>query len=159
MLILSAKVSKRKILIGILVAAAVIALMVYLCRSADTEAAPPESGETVADAGSNEGRIAFLASYGWEVSNTPTETQEVRIPETFNDVFSRYNQLQQSQGFDLLPLAGKTVKRYVYAITNYPDGREDCYATVLVHKNKVVGGDISCTSEGGKVHGFALPDR
>ena len=158
MLILSAKVSKRKILIGILIAAAVIALLVYLCGKADTAPGDPGTQTPAADAGSTEGRIAFLESYGWTVSGTPTETQEVKIPENFNDVFTRYNQLQQSQGFDLLPLAGKTVKRYVYAVTNYPDGREDCCATVLVYKNKVVGGDISCTSEGGKVHGFAMPN-
>jgi len=157
MVILSAKVSKRKILTGLLVAAAVIVLLVYLCNKADTPSAEEEQTEQTMDAGTNEGRIAFLASYGWAVAEAPTETQEVRVPEEFNDVFTRYNNLQKSQGFDLEPLAGKTLKRYVYRITNYPGGGENCYATVLVHKGKIVGGDVSCTDQGGKMHGFSLP--
>ena len=155
MVILSAKVSKRKILTGLLVAAAVIALLVFLCGKADTPSSDAETAEPTMDAGTNEGRMAFLASHGWAVEETPAETQEVRVPETFNDVFSRYNRLQQSQGFDLEPLAGKTLKRYVYRVTNHPDGNTACYATVLVYKDKIVGGDINC--EGGKMHGFRFP--
>ena len=53
--------------------------------------------------------------------------------------------------------AGKTVKRYVYAVTNYPDGAQDWYATVLVQGGEVIGGDVSSTRQGGKMHGFAMP--
>ena len=74
-----------------------------------------------------------------------------------NNVFTRYNQLQQSQNYDLAPYAGKTVKRYVYAVTNYPDGQQDWYATVLVQGGEVIGGDVSSTRQGGKMHGFAMP--
>lgn len=157
MMIISAKISKRKLLLGLMAAAAVIALLTVLLRASEEPAAPSEPTAQTMDGGTNEARIAFLQSFGWQVNDTPTETQEVRIPEEFNEVFTRYNQLQQSQGFDLSSQAGKSVKRYVYSITNYPDGSPDYRATVLVYRNKIVGGDVSGKGKGGKLHGFAMP--
>ena len=161
MVIMSARVSKRKVLTGLIVAVGVVLLLVFLLgKAGETPAAAATEPSATAeiDAGTNEGRIAFLQSFGWEVSETPTETQEVKIPQEFNNVFTRYNQLQQSQNYDLAPYAGKTVKRYVYAVTNYPDGAQDWYATVLVHNGEVIGGDVSSTRQGGKMHGFAMPE-
>lgn len=158
MMIVSAKVSKRKILTGLIVAVGVILLLVFLCSKAAESDASAESPAQTLEASTNEERIAYLASFGWQVQETPAETQEVRIPEEFNDVFTRYNQLQQSQGFDLSDYAGKAAKRYVYAITNYPGGSQDYYATVLVYKNKIIGGDVTSTAEGGTMHGFTMPD-
>lgn len=155
MMIVSAKLSKRKILIGLLMAAAVIFLLVLLLGKSGAPAAEEPGSAT--QAATNEERIAFLQSFGWQVRETPVETQEVRIPEEFNEVFTRYNQLQQSMGFDLSSYAGKPAKRYVYAITNYPGGSPDYFATVLVHKNRVIGGDVNSTAEGGRMHGFSMP--
>ena len=157
MVIMSAKVSKRKILTGVIVAAAVILLLIVLFNGSTEPSVPPEQGGPSLDAGTNEERVAFLTSYGWTVDEAPVETQEVRVPEEPNEVFSRYNELQKSQNFDLSELAGKTLRRYVYTIRNYPGGGEDCFATVLVYKNQIVGGDVSCNSQGGKMHTFQMP--
>ena len=157
MVIMSAKVSKRKLLTFVVAAAAIAVLLVVLLTGGNEPSAPPEEAGPSLDAGTNEERIAFLSSFGWTVDDAPVETQEVRVPQEFNDVFTRYNQLQQSQGFDLTELSGKTLRRYVYAINNYPGGMEDCYATVLVYKNRIVGGDVSCTSQGGTMHTFQMP--
>lgn len=157
MVIMSAKVSKRKILTALIAAVAIVVLLIVLFSGSNEPSAPPEETGPSLDAATNEERIAFLSSYGWSVEEAPVETQEVRVPEEFNEVFTRYNELQKSQGFDLTDLAGKTLRRYVYAINNYPGGMQNCYATVLVYKNKVVGGDISCTSQGGKMHTFQMP--
>ena len=156
MMIVSAKVSKRKFLTGLLVAVGIIALLVFLCSKADASGGEDTEDPAVAnEAATNEARLAFLRSFGWEVSDTPVETQEVRIPETFNNVFTRYNELQKSQGYDLEPYAGKAVKRYVYSITNHPQGA-DHYATLLICKNEIIGGDITGTGEGGTIHGFRM---
>ena len=157
MVIMSAKVSKRKILTALLAAAAVVVLLIVLFSGADTPSAPPEEPGPSLEAATNEERIAFLSSYGWTVDDTPAETQEVKVPAEFNEVFTRYNDLQKSQGFDLTELAGKTLRRYVYTIRNYPGSLENCYATVLVYKNRIVGGDVSCTAKGGTMHGFEMP--
>ena len=77
-----------------------------------------------------------------------------RIPDTASDVFDRYNQLQQSQGFDLAQYAGKTVQQFVYEISN--EAQEGpVYATVLVYKETIIGGDVSSAATGGVMHGFA----
>lgn len=156
MMIVSAKVSKRKFLTGLLVAVGVIALLVFLCNQASASDTGSPDPRDAATAGDNDARLAFLRAFGWEVADEPVETQEVRIPEEFNDVFTRYNQLQQSQGYDLEPYAGKTVKRYVYRIDNHPDG-PDHFATLLICKNKIIGGDITGTGAGGKIHSFQMP--
>ena len=159
MMIVSAKVSKRKLLTGIIAAVGVILLLIFLCGKADAgDTDAPESTEITAEAATNQQRLAFLQSFGWEVSETPHETQEVRIPETFNEVFTRYNRLQQAQGYDLEPFAGKSVKRYVYRIFNHPNGANH-FATLLIHKNEVIGGDVTGAGQGGTIHGFAMPKQ
>ena len=108
MMIVSAKISKRKLLLGLLAAVAVITLLVVLLNASEEPTVSSEPVVQTLDGATNEDRVAFLQSFGWQVAETPTETQEVRIPEEFNEVFTRYNQLQQSQGFDLNRQAGKS---------------------------------------------------
>jgi len=64
--------------------------------------------------------------------------------------------LQKSQGYDLSSYAGKTVMRYVYKINNFPGATEPVYATILMYKNKIIGGDITDTSAKGVVQGFKM---
>ena len=112
MVVMTAKVSKAKLIAVFCVLAAVICIVAYALFG---ESSAPE---TPANAADNDARIAFLASYGWEVDPTPTEMQDVRIPEEMNDVFTAYNKLQRTQGFDLTKFSGQTAQRYVYQITN-----------------------------------------
>ena len=159
MMIVSAKVSKRKLLTGLLIAAGVILLLIFLTGRAESGISDPQESTSISnEAATNQQRLAFLRSFGWEASETPEETQEVRIPETFNEVFSRYNRLQQSQGYDLTPYAGKSAKRYVYRIYNHPSGK-DHFATLLIHKDEIIGGDVTGTGHGGTMHGFAMPGQ
>ena len=77
MVIMSARVSKRKVLTGLIVAVGVVLLLVFLLgKAGETPAAAATEPSATAeiDAGTNDGRIAFLQSFGWEVSETPTET-------------------------------------------------------------------------------------
>lgn len=146
---MTAKVDLKKILIIVgAVAAVVIALILLLGNSSDAAdtAAPAVSG--------NDARVEFLKGFGWEVAASPTESGQVKIPEQPSEVFDRYNQLQKSQGYDLTQYGGKTVMRYVYKVTNYPGATDPVYATVLVYKNQIIGGDITDTSATGVMQGF-----
>ena len=105
----------------------------------------------------NDARVAFLKSFGWDVTTSPVESSQVRIPEKSTEVYERYNALQKSQGYDLTAYAGKTVMRYVYKINNYPGATEPVYATLLVYKNQVIGGDVTNTAAKGKIQGFQMP--
>ena len=157
MVIVSAKLSKRKILAAIVAALCVIALLVILCHKAEQPGLQePEAPAQTLEARDNDARRAYLASFGWQVSQEPAQTQEVRIPAEFNEVFTRYNELQQSQGFDLSAYAGKAAKRYVYPILNHPDG-EGYAATVLVCRGRIIGGDVTGSGQGSQISGFAMP--
>ena len=149
-MVMTAKVNLKKItiLLGAL-ALVVIALALALGGRAE-----PTSAKPVSD---NDARVQVLKSFGWEVAAAPVESGRVRIPAEQSEVFDRYAHLQKSQGYDLAPYAGKTVMRYVYQITNYPDATEPVYATLLVHKNQIIGGDVTNTGPDGKVQGFTMP--
>ena len=152
MMVMTAKVSLKKILIALAAAAALIVALIMLLGGGGS------SAETAAPAvSSNDGRVKFLTDFGWEVTTSPTESSQVRIPDASSEVFDRYNALQKSQGYDLGEYAGKKVMRYVYKINNYPGATEPVYATVLVYKNQIIGGDVTDTAAKGKIRGFKMP--
>ena len=150
MMVMTAKVNLKKITILL----GALALVVIALAVAFGGRSEPTSAKPVSD---NDARVQFLKGFGWEVASTPVESGRVKIPAERSEVFDRYAQLQKSQGYDLAPYAGKTVMRYVYQITNYPNATEPVYATLLVHKNQVIGGDVTNTSPDGRVQGFAMP--
>ena len=160
MVILTAKVSKGKLAAIVLLILFVVVLLAVLLKNADEPTPGTDSEQTVSasEVRTNEDRVAYLAQFGWEVSAEPVQTQEVRIPTDPSDVFERYNDLQLAQGFDLHDYAGKTVRRYVYEIENYPGGGGQYYATLLICKGAVIGGDVCAAEKGGVMHGFAMPD-
>ena len=153
MLVMTAKVDKKKI---VMILAAVIALVVGLVMLLGGNDSEPTASTNVSN---NDSRVAFLKSFGWDVTTSPTESSQVRIPAETSDVFDRYNQLQKSQGYDLSAYAGKTVMRYVYRINNYPNATEPVYATLLVYKNQIIGGDVTDTAAKGVVRGFKMPKQ
>ena len=157
MVIMTAKVSKRKLLlVGLLIVLAVVLLITCLKKSGDPNT-EPDTAEEITEVSTNEARVAFLQQFGWEVQQEPVQTQQVRVPEDPSEVFLRYNDLQQSQGYDLLSYSGKTLTRYVYQITNYPGTDGVYFATLLVYNDNVVGGDVASSRQNGVMHGFAMP--
>lgn len=152
MLVMTAKVDKKKIaVIFAIVVVAIAALILLLSGGRDAE---PTASTAVSN---NDARVAFLKGFGWDVTTSPVESSQVRIPEKTTEVYERYNALQKSQGYDLTAYAGKTVMRYVYKISNYPGATEPVYATLLVYKNQVIGGDVTNTAAKGKIQGFQMP--
>lgn len=103
---------------------------------------------------SNEDRINFLKQFGWEVEAQPLKEQEVVIPKEFDKVLSAYNEIQRKQGLDLSSFKKKSVMRYTYAITNYPDYEGAVYVNILVYRNTVIAGDVCSADVNGFVHGF-----
>jgi len=151
MLVMTAKVDKKKI---IMILAAVLVAVVGLVMLLGGGDSSPTVSTGVTN---NDARVAFLKEFGWDVTTSPVESGQVRIPSETNEVFDRYNALQKSQGYDLSKFAGKTVMRYVYKINNYPGATEPVYATLLIYKNQVIGGDVTDTSAKGTIRGFKMP--
>jgi len=157
MLIYTAKLTKKKVAAGIIAAAliicAVIAVVSMAGGSKNTEEAV-SAPETVKN---NVQRIAFLESYGWEVSPSAVEEQDITIPKEFSGVYAKYNELQVSQGFDLSKYCGKDAVRYTYEILNYPGYSGTVMADIIVYKNRVIAGDVQATSLEGFMHGLEMP--
>ncbi len=98
--------------------------------------------------------VEFLAQFGWQVDPNPTEVKTVTIPTEFDKVFSAYNELQKEQGLNLSKFKGKDVQRYTFTVSNYEGYDGTVFANVLVHRNRVIGGDICSADMTGFVHGF-----
>ena len=152
MMVMTAKVDLKKIMMILAAVAAVVLALILLLGGGE------EAAQTAAPAVSgNDGRVKFLSDLGWEVAASPVESSQVKIPEQTSEVFDRYNTLQKGQGYDLTQFAGKKVMRYVYKVENYPGATEPVYATLLVYKNQVIGGDITDTGAKGKIQGLKTP--
>lgn len=155
MFVMTAKLSKSKLIAICAGVVLVIAALVALAVGRGTETTAPEEARRVS---SNEERVAFLAEFGWSVNAEPEQAERVTIPMDESDpVFARYNELQKSQGYDLSAFAGKEVMRYVYEILNYPNATSKVYASILVYDKCVIGGDVTCSGEGEPMHGLSKP--
>ena len=154
MLVMTAKVDKKKI--ALIIAGVIVAVAAIIMLLSGGNDATPTVSTAVAN---NDARVAFLKEFGWDVTTSPTESGQVRIPEKPSEVFDRYNALQKSQGYDLSAFAGKTVMRYVYKINNYPGATDPVYATLLIYKNQIIGGDVTNTGAKGAIQGFKMPQN
>ena len=153
MMVMTAKVDLKKIMLALTAVAALVLALILLLGGNDTT----QTGAMNPSA--NDGRVQFLKNFGWDVTTSPTESGRVRIPQETGEIFDRYNTLQKGQGYDLSKYAGKTVMRYVYKVNNYPGATEPVYATVLVHKNQIIGGDVTDTAAKGHIRGFRMPEK
>ncbi len=158
MLIVTAKMPKRKLSLGVAAAALLCCCAIALNfgqaigREASASALPSPKGVR-----SNQDRVDYLSAYGWQVSGEPVATQELLIPEEMDDSYTEYLALQNGQGFDLQKYAGKRVKRYTYEVLNYPTGETGVQANLLICKNTVVGGEVLSPRLDGFLHGLAMP--
>ena len=141
-------------LFGIVLLAAILlvslAVMIPVYGNEPLPAAADEQEIRYNKIKTNDDRLNFLKQFGLEVQETPEE-EEVRMPSEFDRVFASYNEIQKRQGLDLTKYAGRKVMRYTYKITNWQDSGKDVYATVIVYKNRVIGGDICSPGRDGFV--------
>ena len=154
MFIKTFKTSKAELVIMIIGLLCFIATLWYIISSASsggqtkTSALPSAQTEHfVTGARTADGRLQFLAQFGWEVESDPLDVREVIIPADFDEVYSNYNGIQKMTGFDLEKYRGCRVKKWEYAVTNYPEGIRNVKATLLIRDGTVIGGDISAGGE------------
>ena len=101
MFIFTAKVDRRKLtaaaVAGVVLCGALVALFVLLGGrgTAVSALADPNGVRTNGD------RVAYLEQYGWTVDPEPAAVEELLIPETFDETYTQYLELQSRQGFDL----------------------------------------------------------
>ena len=83
MFVMTAKLSKpRLIAAGVLILAVVILVVALVSGGGGGSADAP-------DGATNDARLAYLAGFGWSVNGTPKQTQQVRIPKSADDALQR----------------------------------------------------------------------
>lgn len=151
MFFLTTKVTKKRLAAVILGIAVIIGAIVILFSGGDDAAATARVRD-------NAERVEFLRSLGWQVDSEPLEEQEVIIPKDFTDVYTVYNELQKSQGFDLKEYAGVEATRYTYKILNHPTGDDTVVADMIVYKDRVIAGDVQSVAKEGFMEGLKFPE-
>lgn len=96
----------------------------------------------------------FLKSLGYETAEKADAINKIIIPADFNEVYTTYNELQKSVGFDLSSYSGKECVQYTYCINNTDTPLE---ANLLVYNNVIIGGDVHETVSNGTL--YALLDK
>lgn len=157
MLIVTAKMPKRKLTLGVAAAALLCCCAIALnfgqaVREVSSSTVPNPKGVK-----SNQDRVDYLSAYGWQVEEEPVATQELLIPQEMDESYSEYLALQTQQGFDLEKYAGKRIKRYTYEVLNYPTGETGVQVNLLICKNTVIGGEVLSPRLDGFLHGLAMP--
>ena len=161
MFIVVKKVHSRRVIAGAAIAALAITLAgTGAVLTASRPALSQSVGAVQVDGRgirTNEDRVAYLTRWGWNVKPEPASIEDILIPETFDSSYDAYLALQQEQGFDLTPYAGKTVKRYTYQVTNYPGLQDNIWAVLLLYHKSVIAGEVYCSSGDGFQQGLAFP--
>ena len=106
----------------------------------------------------NDDRVEFLEGFGYTVDESPVEIVEVKIPQKFDSVYEKYNDVQRAQGLNLKRYTGKNAIRYTYKINNYKDASDGVYANLLIYNNKIIAGDVYSMGVNSFLHGFEQKD-
>ena len=148
MFMITAKISKKKIITGLLLIIAIPFLIILFSKTNPSNITAEINGET------KELRRSFLLSMGWQTDGEYEEISTITVPQNFDKIYTQYNEIQKEQGFDLSRYKGLDAHCYSYRIFNYKDEPEGIYATVIVHEGKIIGGDIHQDKQDGFMHGF-----
>lgn len=103
------------------------------------------------DVSTNAKRVEYINTLGVELKSDDYISKEIVVPKEFGDVYNKYNALQREADFDLRDYKGKKVTVYTYECD------ADKVVNLMVHKGKLIGGDIAETRLSGSM--FPLKGR
>lgn len=137
MFIVTTRFTRKKAVCSVLVFGAVLAGLVILVSrlTGDDTPVQPQLND-------NAQRVEYLRTLGWEVQPEPLETLQFLLPETLEEPYRSYNDLQLPQGFDLSACCGQQVERFTYAVTNHPARSEGVQANLYLCEGRPVAGDV-----------------
>lgn len=143
MMIFTTRFSRKKAVFAVILLGVLMAALILLVGNL------PEPKPAAPQLLTNEDRIAYLQSFGWEVSPEPLETLQFLLPAYLAEPYVTYNELQKTQGFDLTACCGKQLSRYTYEVINYPDRPEGVQVNLYLCEETPVAGDIFCPGDDG----------
>lgn len=157
MFIFSLKSFKGKLfLLTVAVIAIAIVCAVVINNEPISQPDSPADSAINYSASSQEEIESFIKQTGYTVISEPISVTEIIIPYEFDSVYNQYNEIQKKSGFDLNLYKNCTVKKWTYQVTNYPEYKNSdaIRLTVLVYKDKIIGGDICSIELDGFMHGL-----
>ena len=158
MIMYATKLTRRKLVIGLLaLCAVVVGAGCWLWGGQEPAASAAAETSISCKLKTNEERVDFLRSYGWEVDANPIAEQDVRIPDTFDAAYESYNALQKTKGLDLTRYQWRKCQLYVYQVRNDPSGEEGVTANLVLYRGRLIAADICSEDADGFVR--AIPDR
>lgn len=95
----------------------------------------------------------FIEKLGWEIQKGSVVSEEITLPEKFDEVYERYNAIQLKQGYDLTKYKGAKAVKYTFKITNYKDYK-NVEAHLLTWGGRIIGGDLCSTELNGFMTGL-----
>lgn len=104
-----------------------------------------ESGKI--DGSTNALRVSYIKSMDLSVDDSDVTFKKTVIPESFNDVYKKYNSIQKQAGFDLSQYKGKSVIIYTYSLFSPADYK----VHLVVCDNVIIGGDVASVELGGEM--------
>ena len=107
--------------------------------------------------GDDAARVAYLEGQGWQTAAQPLETLDLTLPEHLETTWADYTALQAQQGFPFADYGGQSVRRYTYAVGNYPGVPQGVQANLYLCGDTLIGGDIIATGKGGFQRELAYP--
>lgn len=151
MFVFSLKATNLKRIILFTVAAILIMLGAYFMLSTSDESESALKNAPFSKAETADERIAYINSFGYEVTPDPLKVEEVIIPEEFDETYESYNEIQKSQNFDLEKFKGCRVKKWTYEVTNYTDGENSGVIEInlLIYNSNIIGADIQSLEQDG----------
>ncbi len=90
------------------------------------------------DGSTNQKRVSYIKSLGFQVDDGNVTSKEIVIPQTFDEVYKEYNILQKKAGFDLSQFKNRTAALYTYPVS---DGKKEIH--LIIYNNEIIGGDIA----------------
>ena len=145
--------TRRKILLAA-AALGLVTCMALLLAGCVRSAAPCEA-VTLA---TNEQRVAYLESLGWQVLPEPVATMDLPLPEDLKAQWGDYLKLPTQQGMPMAACAGLVVRRFAYTGAGGPGGPGGGRGGRGACGDRLVGGDIIATGENGFLTGLTFPE-
>jgi len=153
MFVYTMKASGLKFFAVVAVSVAILATVIGILPSVTVAADVANVSTDYKNISSESDMVNFLSLIGYEAEPKAVKVFEMNIPEEFNSVYEKYNEIQRAQGLNLKRYLGKSVTVYVFKITNYEyDG--EVLATMFIRNNRIIAGDICSNDGAGFIHGF-----
>lgn len=150
MFVFNIKLSRSKKLLRS--AALTVAVLTAACAAVSLSAGRRADTATCDEVGAYSLRVkddgdakAFLKQFGLNAVQKTGE-ERVVIPERFNSVYERYNDLQKRVGLDLTRYKGKAALKQTYLLKS--SGSR--FAVLLLCDGRVAGGHLTSQDYGGK---------